>query len=69
MNVVTNTSDTCHQVHGRILVVRSPDRVYVRHSSIRSDIVPDTKNLAGLVPRIEAVGIRENDINIPTVNE
>lgn len=39
---------------------------YVRHSSIRSDMVPDTKNLTGLVPRIGAEGIRENDINIPT---
>lgn len=55
--------------HGqtRLLVARSTGRVYVRHSSIRSDIVPDTKNLAGLVPRIGAVGIRENDINIPII--
>lgn len=32
-------------------------------------MVPDTKNLAGLVPRIRAEGIRENDINIPTEEE
>lgn len=40
--------------------------VYVRHSSIRRDILSDTKNLAGLVPRIGDEGFRKNDINIPS---
>lgn len=64
LNAASDTSDTCHRCTNGSSC--SPGRVYVRHSSIRSDIVPDTKNLAGLVPRIGAVGIRENDINIPT---
>lgn len=40
--------------------------VYVHHSSIRRDILSDTKNLARLVPRIRAEGFRKNDINIPS---
>jgi len=40
--------------------------VYIRHSSIRRDILSDTKNLAGLVLRIGAEGFRKNDINIPS---
>lgn len=64
-NVASDTSDTCQHRHPTQSLV--PQRsVYVRHSSIRRDILSDTKNLAGLVPRIRDEGFRKNDINIPS---
>jgi len=64
-NVASDTLDTCH--HHRPTQPLVPQRsVYVRHSSIRRDILSDTKNLARLVPRIRDEGFRKNDINIPS---